>query len=80
MPNVTMLSLFGLLILLPGCGTLGKSSEPTYLTRCPDIVPHTMAERNQVADELSTLPSDALTRSFIAELATLRAQCRALAQ
>ena len=80
MRNLTMLSLFGLLILFPCCGTLGKSSDPTYLTRCPDIAPYTMAERNQVADELSALPPDAATRRFMADYGTLRQRCRRLTE
>ena len=71
-------SLLPVIILLSGCGTLGGSSDPIILTRCPPLATYTQAEREQAANEIDAMPPNAVTPQMLADYVTLRDQCRAI--
>jgi hypothetical protein len=48
----------------------------TPVAVCPAIVPYTPEQQTQVADELETLPPDAMTRRFMTDYGVLRAKLR----
>lgn len=50
------------------------SSVP--VATCPAIVPYSLEQQTQVADELETLPPDAMTRRFVTDYGVLRAKLR----
>lgn len=43
---------------------------------CPPLATYTLAEQQQVAAELATLPANAVTRRVLADARTLRDQIR----
>ena len=67
-----------MIILLSGCGTLTPNSDPIYLTRCPDLIAYTQAEREQVANEIEAMPPEAVTPRMLADYVTLMDQCRVM--
>ena len=69
-----------MIILLSGCGTLARSSDTVYIAKCPPLMPYTQAEREQAGAEIEAMPPEAVTPRMLADYATLRDQCRALAK
>jgi hypothetical protein len=61
--------------LLPALLAIAACSH-TPVAVCPAPIPYSPEQQTQVADELETLPPDAMTRRFMTDYAVLRARLR----
>lgn len=61
---------YGMFLSLSACSHVPVAT-------CPAIVPYSLEQQTQVADELETLPPDAMTRRFMTDYGVLRARLRA---
>lgn len=64
------------LYLLPALFAMAACSHVPVAT-CPAIVPYTQDQQTKAADELDTLPPDAVLRTFMDDYKTERARLRA---
>jgi len=64
------------MLLLSACARVGSDAPPGV---CPPVIAYSQAEQARVADEVATLPEDALIIGWLADYAVLREQARACA-
>lgn len=64
-------------IVLCGFAFILSACSHTPIPICPAVIPYSLEQQAQVADELGTLPPDAMTRTFIRDYGIERARLRA---